>query len=122
VAEPGAKTTTENELIFSLTNRTHFSHQHKTGQQVTEGWKTMRVWTNLLLVTPSIWRYSTLFNKSNAIELDGVLLKFLKLILPQVLGIVILIFNTILKTSMYLAAWKTDYRHISLLPSLSKAI
>jgi hypothetical protein len=38
----GAKTTTENELVFPPTNCIHFAHQHKTGQQVTEGWKIMR--------------------------------------------------------------------------------
>jgi hypothetical protein len=41
------------------------------------------------------------------IELDGVLLKFLKLILPQVLGIVTHIFNAILTISIYPAGWKT---------------
>jgi hypothetical protein len=62
-------------------------------------------------------------------------LKFLKLILPQVLGIVTHIFNTILTISIYPTGWKTssiakksepsimsDYRPISVLPALSKAI
>jgi hypothetical protein len=65
-------------------------------------------------------------------------LKFLKLILPQVLGILTHIFNTILTTSIYPAAWKiskiipiakkskpsnmSDYRLINVLPALSKAI
>jgi hypothetical protein len=76
--------------------------------------------------------------KSNAIGLDGVPLKFFKIILPQILTVVIHIFNTILTTSVYPAAWKTskimpiakkselsnmsDYRPISVLPALSKAI
>jgi hypothetical protein len=46
--------------------------------------------------------------KSNAIGLDGVSLKFLKLILPQVLGIVTHIFSTILTTYIYPAAWKAS--------------
>jgi hypothetical protein len=67
--------------------------------------------------------------KSNAIGLD---------VVPQVLGIVTHIFNSILTTSIHPAAWKTskimpiankrepsnisDYRPISVLPALSKAI
>jgi hypothetical protein len=89
-----AKTTNENELFFSPTNWIHFSHQHKTGQEVSEGRKTIRVRTNFLLVTPLIWRY--------------VLLKFLKLTLPQVLSIVTHIFNIILTTFLYPAGWKTS--------------
>jgi hypothetical protein len=76
--------------------------------------------------------------KSNAIEFDGVSLKLLKLILPQILTVVTYIFIIILTTSVYSAAWKTskimpiakksepsnmsDYRPISVLPTLSKAI
>jgi hypothetical protein len=46
--------------------------------------------------------------KLDATGLDGVPLKFPKLILPQVLGIVTHIFNTILTTSIYPAGWKTS--------------
>jgi hypothetical protein len=100
----GAKTSTENELIFSPDQLNLFltstqNVQHKTGQQ----WKTMQVRTNLLLVTPLIWIFNALHQiKSNASGLDGVSLNFLKLILPQVLGIVTHVFNTILTNSIYL--------------------
>jgi hypothetical protein len=46
--------------------------------------------------------------KSNAIGLDGVPLTFLKLILPQILTVVTHIFNFILTTSVYPAAWRTS--------------
>jgi hypothetical protein len=96
---------TKNELIFSPDQLNLFFTSTQNGaEQVTEGWKTMRVRTNLLLVTPLIWRYSTLFIKSNAIGLNGVPFKLLKLILLPVLGIVTHIFNTILTISIYPAA------------------
>jgi hypothetical protein len=109
----------------------------------TVGWKTMWVRTNLLYHcntsnTFGLEVFLMLFIKSNAIGLDGVPLEFLKLILSQVSGIVTHIFNTILTTSIYPAAWKTtkimpiaytsepsnisDYRPISVLSVLSKAI
>jgi hypothetical protein len=45
--------------------------------------------------------------KSNAIRLDGVPLRFLKFIFPQVLSIVTHFFNTILTISFYAAACTT---------------
>lgn len=76
--------------------------------------------------------------KSNAIGLDGISLKFLKLLLPAITPCITHIFNTILTTSTFPKAWKvskvlpipkkknpselSDYRPISILPSLSKAI
>jgi small basic protein len=71
-------------------------------------------------------------------QINGMPLKFLELIFLQVLVVVTYIFNTILTTSIYPAARKTlhikliakksepsnipDYRPISVLPALSKAI
>jgi hypothetical protein len=63
--------------------------------------------------------------------LGGVPLKFLKLILPQVLGILTHIFNTILTTSISKIipiakkskpSNMSNYRLINVLPALSKAI
>jgi hypothetical protein len=70
--------------------------------------------------------------------MDNVPIKFLKMVLPHIVDIITHIFNTILITSNYLATWKTtkitpitktynpcgpaDYRPISVLPVLSKAI
>jgi hypothetical protein len=52
--------------------------------------------------------FKALQGSSNAIGLDGVPLKLLKLILPQILDVVTHIFNTILTTSIYPATWKTS--------------
>jgi Reverse transcriptase (RNA-dependent DNA polymerase) len=71
-------------------------------------------------------------------DLDGIPLKFIKLILPLILPCITHIYNTILTTSMFPKSWKIskvipiaklknpsspgDYRPISILPSLSKAL
>jgi hypothetical protein len=76
--------------------------------------------------------------KSNAIGLDGVSLKFVKLLLPAITPCITHIFNTIFTTSIFPKVWKiskilpipknknpselSDYRPISILPALSKAI
>jgi len=76
--------------------------------------------------------------KSNALGLDGISLKFLKLLLPAVTPCITHIFNTILSKSIFPRVWKvsrvlpfpkkrnpserSDYRPIRILPSLSKAI
>jgi Reverse transcriptase (RNA-dependent DNA polymerase) len=63
--------------------------------------------------------------KSNAVGLDGIPLKFLKLILPGIISPVAHIFN---KTKIVPVAkvkdpcWLKDYRPISILPALSKAL
>jgi hypothetical protein len=82
----------------------------------------MKRYVNPNLPTKTLWRsldsVSNTFDlkvfnainqiKSNAIGLDGVPLKFLKRILPQILTVVTYIFNTILTTSVSPAAWKTS--------------
>jgi hypothetical protein len=76
--------------------------------------------------------------KSSAIGMDDVPIRFLKMILPHIISIITHIFNTILMTSRYPAAWKiskitpiaktntssspADYSPISVLPMLSKAM
>ncbi len=76
--------------------------------------------------------------KSNAIGLDGVPLRFLKLILLDILPVLTFIFNSILTKSFFPKHWKiskvvpiakvkdpahlADYRPISILPALSKAL
>jgi len=76
--------------------------------------------------------------KSNAIGLDDISLRFLKLLLPAITPYITHIFNTILTTSIFPDVWKVskvlpipkkknpcvlgDYRPISILPALSKAI
>jgi Reverse transcriptase (RNA-dependent DNA polymerase) len=76
--------------------------------------------------------------KSTAIGLDGISLKFIKLILPYILPYITFIFNTILTKSLFPKTWKiskvipiakvkdprtpTDYRPICILSSLSKAL
>jgi hypothetical protein len=74
----------------------------------------MRVWTALLLATPLTWEVFNAIHqiKSNAIGLDGVPQKFLKLILPQIMPIA--------KKSE--PSNMSDYRPISVLTALSKAI
>jgi hypothetical protein len=73
-----------------------------------------------------------------AIGLDGISLKFIKLILPLILPCITHIFNTILTKSLFPKTWKiskdlpiskvknpcslSDYRPISIFPSLSKAL
>jgi hypothetical protein len=76
--------------------------------------------------------------KSIATGLDGIPLKFIKLILPLIVPWITHISNTILTTSMFPKSWKIwtvipiaklknpsspgDYRPINILPSLSKAL
>jgi hypothetical protein len=76
--------------------------------------------------------------KSEAVGLDGIPIRFLRLILPSILPCVTHIFNTVLTCSIFPDAWKVskilpipkipnpgelrDYRPISVLPSLSKAL
>jgi hypothetical protein len=76
--------------------------------------------------------------KSNAVGLDGISLKFLKLILPIILPCVLHMFNTVLTSSSFPAEWKIskivpipkksdptelgDFRPIRILPALSKAM
>jgi hypothetical protein len=76
--------------------------------------------------------------KSNAVGMDGVPIRFLKIILPYILPYVTHIFNTVLTTSTFPATWKiskitplaksndpgalSDYRPISILPAISKAL
>jgi Reverse transcriptase (RNA-dependent DNA polymerase) len=76
--------------------------------------------------------------KSNAIGLDGVPLRFLKIILTDILPILTHVFNSILTKSAFPKSWKVskvipiakiknpvemgDYRPISILPALSKAL
>jgi hypothetical protein len=76
--------------------------------------------------------------KSNGIGMDDVQIRFLKMLLPHIISIINHIFNTILMTSRYPATWKiskitpitrtnipcspADYRSISVLPALSKAM
>jgi Reverse transcriptase (RNA-dependent DNA polymerase) len=76
--------------------------------------------------------------KSSAIGLDGISLRFVKMILPSILPCITHIFNTVLTTSTFPNTWKIskiipiakiknpsvpgDYRPISILPSLSKAL
>lgn len=74
---------------------------------------------------------SCLSIKSNAVGSDGIHPKFLKLLLPQLLPYITLIFNKILTTSNYPSQWKiakiipipktnNDFRPIAILPFLSK--
>ena len=76
---------------------------------------------------------SILSVKSNAVGIDGICPKFIKLILPYVLPYITFIFNTILTKSIFPAAWKkskvipihkigNDFRPISILPFLSKCL
>lgn len=73
--------------------------------------------------------------KSNAIGLDGINAKFIKLSLPVILPYITHIFNTILTTSVFPTEWKkakivpvpkkpncnlSEYRPIAILPFLSK--
>jgi hypothetical protein len=76
--------------------------------------------------------------KSKAAGLDGISIRFLRLILPSILTCVTHMFNTVLTCYIFQDAWKMskilhvpkilnpgelrDYRAISLLPSLSKAL
>jgi Reverse transcriptase (RNA-dependent DNA polymerase) len=76
--------------------------------------------------------------KSNAIGMEEIPIKFVRLILPQILSHITHIFNTILTSSCFPATWKiskilllakksnpsalSDYRPISILPALSKAL
>jgi Reverse transcriptase (RNA-dependent DNA polymerase) len=76
--------------------------------------------------------------KSNAVGMDGIPVKFIKILLPLILPYITHIFNTILTTSKFPETWKTskimpiaknnnpeslaDYRPISILPALSKAL
>jgi len=71
--------------------------------------------------------------KSNAMGLDGICPKFLKIILPYILPFITYIFNTVLTTSVFPKSWKTakvipvpkganDFRPISILPIFSKAL
>lgn len=76
--------------------------------------------------------------KSNAIGLDGISLKFLKLIIPTILPYLHHIFNHVLTTSTFPSSWKcakiiplpkvgspkslNDYRPISILPAISKCM
>jgi hypothetical protein len=81
---------------------------------------------------------NAIFNvKSMTIGLVGISLKFIKFILPLILPCITHIFNTILTKSLFPKTWKiskvlpiskvknpcslSDYRPISILPSLSKA-
>ena len=75
--------------------------------------------------------------KSNAMGLDGIPLRFIKLLLQFLLPYITYIFNKILTSSQYPSAWKSakvvpvhkntksyetkDYRPISILPALYKA-
>jgi hypothetical protein len=76
--------------------------------------------------------------KSNAVGLDGISLKFIKLFLPLILSPITHIFNTAISTKKFPDAWKIskivpvpkikdpswlkDYRPISILPTVSKAL
>jgi hypothetical protein len=76
--------------------------------------------------------------KSNVTGIDGVPIKFLRILLPQVLPYITHVFNTILTTFKFPMAWRTSkivpqakknepvtlshYRPISILPALSKAM
>lgn len=76
--------------------------------------------------------------KSDAVGLDGISLRFIKLILPHVLPYITHIFNFVLTSSIFPSVWKiskvlpvhkkstnhtvNDYRPISILPTLSKAM
>jgi len=76
--------------------------------------------------------------KSNAVGLDEIPPRFLKLIMPDILPVLTYIFNTILTKSYFPKDWKVskvvpiakikdpaelgDYRPISILPALSKAL
>jgi Reverse transcriptase (RNA-dependent DNA polymerase) len=81
---------------------------------------------------------SVLQVKSNAIGMDEVPMKFLRILLPYILPYITHIFNTVLTTSCFPRTWKvskilplaktaepsalSDYRPISILPALSKAL
>jgi hypothetical protein len=76
--------------------------------------------------------------RSNAIGADGVTIKFLKIILPQIVPYVTHVFNTVLMSSSYPALWKlskimpvaktndpgslSNYKPISILVALSKTM
>jgi hypothetical protein len=76
--------------------------------------------------------------RSNAISADDVPIRFQKIILSHILRYVTHVFNTVLMSSSYPASWKfskimpvtktndpgslSDYRPISILPALSKAM
>jgi hypothetical protein len=76
--------------------------------------------------------------KSNAVGLDGIPLKFIKLFLSGIISPIAHIFNTTISSKTYPSAWKLskivpvakvkdpcrlkDYRPISILPALSKAL
>jgi Reverse transcriptase (RNA-dependent DNA polymerase) len=76
--------------------------------------------------------------KSNAVGLDGIPLKFIKLLLPGKISPVAHIFNKTISSKTFPSAWKVpkiapvakvkdpcwlkDYRPISILPALSKAL
>jgi hypothetical protein len=75
---------------------------------------------------------------SEAVGLDGISIRFLRLILPSILPCVTHMFNTVLKISIFPDVWKMfkilpvpkipnpgelrDYRPISVLPSFPKAL
>jgi Reverse transcriptase (RNA-dependent DNA polymerase) len=76
--------------------------------------------------------------KSNAVGLDGIPLKFIKIFLPLILSPIVHIFNVSISSKTFPKAWKSskivpvakikdpsrlkDYRPISILPALSKAL
>jgi hypothetical protein len=75
--------------------------------------------------------------KSNAVGLDGIPLKFIKLILPGIISPVAHIFNKTISSKTFPSAWKVskipvakvtdpcwlkDYRPMSILPALPKAL
>jgi hypothetical protein len=76
--------------------------------------------------------------KSNAVGLDGILLKFIKLILPGIISSIAHIFKRTISSKIFPSAWKIskivpvakvkdpcrlqDYRPISILLALSKAL
>lgn len=75
--------------------------------------------------------------RSNAVGLDGIPIRFVKMILPILLPVVTYVFNFILTTSVYPSSWKSgkvmpvhkktrsyelkDFRPVTILPALSKA-
>jgi hypothetical protein len=137
--EIGAKETADNNIIFTPDQLNTFFAAPRPAAPVNRSYTRTSQAELSFNATYDLEVFNAIYDiKSNAIGMDGIPVRFIKLLMPYILPYITHIFNTILTTSKFPTTWKTskimpiaknndpatlsDYRPVSILPALSKAM